>query len=174
MTETAAAPMHAIDSLAEMGPMIVHLTVADAEAAIAFYLDAFGGSELYRNHEAGGGGRIVHSELLIAGARLTLNDEFPEHDIVAPTTLGGTPVTLSLFVADVDAAFARAIAAGGVMISPLGDRFWGARSGSLRDPFGHRWVIATQVRDPAPDEIIRMSQQAPSRLGAAAGIPPLG
>jgi PhnB protein len=158
-----------IETGSELGPLVVQLTVPDAEAAIAFYLRAFGGSELYRNRETAEGGRVAHCELLIAGARITLHEEFPEYGLLAPGSLGGTPVSLNLFVADVDETYARAIAAGGRIIAAPTDRFWGARSGALVDPFGHRWVISTQVSDPSPEEIIRMSNAAPgkTRLSAA-------
>jgi PhnB protein len=154
----------------ELGPLLVQLAVADAEAAIAFYIQAFGGSELYRNRETAAGGRVAHCELLIAGARVTLHDEFPEYGLLAPTSLGGTPISLNLYVANVDETYARAIAAGAEVITPPADHFWGARSGALRDPFGHRWVISTQVQDPSPEDIIRMSNAAPGqvRLSAAA------
>src|SRR5271156_5583841 len=122
----------------ELGPLLVQLTVADAEAAIAFYIRAFGGSELYRNCETAAGGRVAHCELLIAGARVTLHDEFPEYGLLAPTSLGGTPISLNLYVADVDQTYARVIAAGAEVVTPPADHFWGARSGALRDPFGHR------------------------------------
>jgi PhnB protein len=158
--------------IAELGPLVVQLAVADAERAIAFYRDALGASELYRNRETAGGGRIVHSELLVAGARVMLHDEFPEYQLLAPTSLGGTAISLNLYVADVDATYRRAIAAGGEVIAPPSDHFWGARSGSFRDPFGHRWVISTQVEDPSPEDIIRLSRQAPAeqRLSAAGKI----
>lgn len=153
---------------AELGPLVVQLTVSDADAAVAFYVRAFGASELYRNAEAPGGRRVVHCELLVAGARLVVNDEFPDHGLMAPPSLGGAAVTLNLYVSDVDTVYAQAIAAGGRMTAPPADRFWGARSGALIDPFGHRWTIATQVEDLAPDEIIRRSNAAPIevRLGA--------
>jgi len=158
------------DANPELGPLVVQLTVSDAEAAIAFYVRAFGASELYRNAEAAGGRRVVHCELLVVGARIAVNDEFPDHDLVAPTSLGGTPVSLNLYVPDVDAFYARAIAAGGRIAAPPADRFWGARSGALIDPFGHRWTISTQNEDLAPDEIIERSNAAPTevRLGLAA------
>jgi len=159
-----------IEPAAELGPLLVQLTVSDAEAAIAYYIEAFGGSELYRNRETAEGGRVAHCELLVAGARIMLHDEFPEYGLLAPTSLGGTAISLNLYVADVDETYARAIAAGGQIITPPTDHFWGARSGALRDPFGHRWVISTQVNDPSPEEIIRLSNAAPgrTRLSAAA------
>jgi PhnB protein len=159
-----------IEPAAELGPLLVQLTVSDAEAAIAFYIAAFGGSELYRNRETAEGGRVAHCELLIAGARIMLHDEFPEYGLLAPASLGGSPISLNLYVDDVDETYARAIAAGGQIITTPTDHFWGARSGALRDPFGHRWVVSTQVNDPSPEEIIRMSNAAPgrTRLSAAA------
>ena len=159
-----------IERTSELGPLLVQLTVPDAEAAIAFYLEAFGGSELYRNRETADGGRVAHCELLVAGARIMLHDEFPEYGLLAPASLGGTSVSLNLYVADVDETYARAIAAGGEIITSPTDHFWGARSGALHDPFGHRWVISTQIEDPSPDEIIRMSNAIPgtTRLSAAA------
>jgi len=161
-----------VETPPELGPLVVQLAVADALAAIAFYIQAFGASELYRNRETSSGGRMVHCELLVAGARVMLHDEFPEYGLLAPTSLGGTAISLNLFVADVDETFARAIAAGGEIISSPIDRFWGARSGALRDPFGHRWVIATQIEDPSPEDIIRMSNAVPTeiRLSAATKI----
>jgi PhnB protein len=154
----------------ELGPLVVQLAVADADAAIDFYIRAFGASELYRNRETATGGRVVHCELLIAGARVVVHDEFPEYGLLAPPSLGGTAVSLNLYVADVDETYAQAIAAGGQMIVPPTNRFWGARSGALYDPFGHRWVISTQFDDPAPEDIIRLSNEAPTeiRLSAAA------
>jgi PhnB protein len=157
----------------ELGPLVVQLTVPDSAAAVAFYVRAFGASELYRNTEAAGGRRVVHCELLVAGARLQLNDEFPEHGLLAPASLGGTSATFNLWVPDVDATYAQAIAAGGRMLSPPADRFWGARCGALVDPFGHRWNVSTQIEDLAPDEIIRRSNAAPTdvRLGVVARSP---
>jgi len=164
--------MDRIEPFAELGPLVVQLAVADADAAITFYTRALGASELYRNRERADGGRVVHCELLIAGARVVLHDEFPEYGLLAPTSLGGTPVSLNLYVADVDETYARAIAAGGEIVTTPTDHFWGARSGAFRDPFGHRWVISTQVSDPSPEDIIRMSNDAPaeSRLSVAAKI----
>lgn len=158
-----------IESPPELGPLVVQLAVCDAEAAIAFYRRAFDASELYRNRETPDGGRIVHCELLVAGARMMLHDEFPEFGLLAPTSIGGTAISLNLYVPDVDDTYARALEAGAEAIVPPTDRFWGARSGALRDPFGHRWVISTQIDDPSPEEIIRQSIAAPAeaRLSAA-------
>jgi PhnB protein len=154
----------------ELGPLVVQLAVSDAQAAIAFYVRAFEASELYRNTEAPAGGRVAHCELLVAGARVVVQDEFPEYGLLAPTSLGGTAVSLNLYVANVDDMYAHAIAAGGRMIVPPTNRFWGARSGALFDPFGHRWIISTQIDDLAPEDIIRLSNSAPTeiRLSAAA------
>jgi PhnB protein len=159
-----------LDPSSELGPLVVQLAVSDADAAAAFYVRAFGASELYRNTETAAGGRVTHCELLIAGARVVVQDEFPEYGLLAPTSLGGTAVSLNLYVADVDDIYAQAIAAGGAMIVPPTNRFWGARSGALTDPFGHRWIVSTQIDDLAPEDIIRLSNAAPTeiRLSAAA------
>jgi PhnB protein len=157
---------------AELGPLVVQLTVSDAAAAVAFYARAFGASELYRNTEADGGRRVVHCELLVAGARLVVNDEFPDHGLLAPTSLGGTSATLNLYVPEVDAVYAQAIAAGGRMLAPPADRFWGARCGALADPWGHRWTVSTQLEDLAPDEIIRRSKAASTEARLGAGVRP--
>lgn len=158
-----------IETLPELGPLVVQLAVCDARAAIDFYARALGASELYRNYETRAGGRIVHCELLVAGARVMLHDEFPEHGLLAPTSLGGTAISLNLYVPDVDETFARAVAVGAEAIATPIDHFWGARSGALRDPFGHRWVISTQISDPSPEEIVRLSNTVPAevRLSAA-------
>jgi PhnB protein len=152
----------------ELGPLVLQLTVSNATAAVTYYEDVFNANELYRNTELGGT-RIVHCELLIGGVRIVVLDEFPEFGIVSPDALAGTSVSLNLYIDDVDRVFARAIAAGGREISPPQDRFWGARSGSFLDPFGHRWIISTQVDDLSPDEIIARSKDAPlnARLSAS-------
>jgi PhnB protein len=152
----------------ELGPLVVQLTVSDAKAAIAYYRAVFCADELYRNTE-NDRGRVVHCELLIRGARVAVHDEFPEFDLLAPTSLAGASVSLNLYVEDVDLTFGTALEKGGRRIADPQDRFWGARSGSFLDPFGHRWVVTTQVDDPSPEEIIIRSKSAPigERLSAA-------
>jgi uncharacterized glyoxalase superfamily protein PhnB len=133
------------------------LVVADAAAAIEFYRRAFGAHELYRN-PAPDGRSIAHAELLIGAARLFVHDEFPDQGLRSPRSLQGTPVTLHLYVPDVDALFARAVAAGAEVVLPLANQFWGDRYGILVDPFGHRWSFASRVEDLSPDETHQRSK----------------
>jgi uncharacterized glyoxalase superfamily protein PhnB len=128
-----------------------YLICAGAADAIAFYKRAFGAEEMFRL--PGPDGKLVHACLAINGGTVMLSDEFPGYGMVAPTTLGGSPVTIHLMVPDVDAAFARAVEAGATVTMELADQFWGDRYGSLRDPFGHNWSLATHVRDMTPEEI---------------------
>jgi PhnB protein len=127
------------------------LTVPDTDAAVRFYREAFGADELLRNH--GPDGRVMHCELLINGGRLLLHDEFPDNGHRSPQSLGGTSVTLHLYVAGVDASFAAAVAAGAEPLMPPADAFWGDRYAIVRDPFGHRWSLATQHEDLSTAEL---------------------
>jgi PhnB protein len=129
-----------------------HLVVRDAARAIEFYCKAFGASELYRNL-APDGKSIMHAELMLGDSRFLLHDEFPERNLLSPLSYQGTSVTLHLYVADVDAVFARAIEAGAEILMPVEDCFWGDRYGILRDPFGHRWSVATRLKDLSPREL---------------------
>jgi len=106
------------------------------------------------------GERIGHAELRIGGGIVMLADEMPEMGHKSPQTLGGTPVSLLFYVPDVDATFARALAAGGTSQKPLQNQFYGDRSGTLADPFGHVWTVATHVEDVAPDEMDRRMKKA--------------
>lgn len=132
-----------------------HLVVDDANAAIDYYVKAFGATEMGRLN--GPGGKIVHAALIINGAMVMLNDDFPEMSggkSMTPTSLGGSPVTIHLqFTDDVDARFQRALDAGGTVIAPLEDQFWGDRYGVVRDPFGHQWSLAVQVREVSMEEL---------------------
>src|SRR5262249_35095199 len=134
-----------------------HLVVKDAARAIAFYVEALGCVELYRVLGPDGQ-RIWFAELLLGASRFFLNDEFPEQNALAPTSLGGTPVALHVFVADVDAAVARAVRAGMTVEIPIADFFWGERYGLLSDPFGHKWGLAARLEDLTPDEIQRRAR----------------
>ena len=128
-----------------------HLVVRDARAALDHYRDAFGARETSRI--LGPDGRVMFAELSIGDARIFVVDEFPEQRAVSPTTLGGTPVALHLYVADVDAIFARAVSAGMSVEIPVADFFWGERYGSLRDAFGHLWGLASRIEDLSPRQI---------------------
>ena len=128
-----------------------HLVCAGAAAAIEFYKNAFGAEELMRIPAPDG--KLGHAMLRIGDSALMLADEFPQWHSYGPLALNGSPVTLHLAVADVDQAFARALAAGAKVRMPLADMFWGDRYGIVEDPFGHRWSMATHVRDVSPDDM---------------------
>ena len=132
------------------GP-VPYLVVSDGAAAIDFYVKAFGATERFRMPAPDGA--IMHAEIEIGGGRVMLSGEM--QGARSPTSLGGTPVSLFLYVRDVDAAFTRAIGAGAKEKAPIMDMFWGDRWGLLTDPFGHEWQLATHVEDVAPDEVGR-------------------
>ncbi|NJP10619.1 MAG: VOC family protein [Leptolyngbyaceae cyanobacterium RU_5_1] len=132
-----------------------HLTVRNADAAIAFYKQAFGAEEKFRLPTPDGSA-ILHATLKIGASTLFLNDEFPDMGSVAPVAGStGSPVTIHLQVDDADAWLKRAVDAGATVTMPLDNMFWGDRYGTLVDPFGHHWAIATQVEEVAPEELNR-------------------
>jgi len=137
----------------ELPRITPHLVVSDAKAALALYEKALGAKELYRT--VGRDGRVLFSELLLHDSRFFVVDEFPEQGALSPLALGGTPVSLHVYVVDVDAAFARALAAGMTSIVPPANFFWGERYSLLRDPFGHQWALARRTEDLAPEEVQR-------------------
>lgn len=128
-----------------------HVVCKDAIQAIAFYTRAFGAEEIFRLTALNGA--LIHATLRIGNSMLMLADECPPMGAFSPKKLGGTPVTIHLSVDDVDASFARAVAAGATAQMPVTEMFWGARYGVVHDPFGHSWSIATQVRNLSPEEI---------------------
>ena len=136
-----------------------HLVVKGASKAIDFYKRAFGAEEI-RRMPGPDGKSIMHAELKIGNSRLMLVDEFPEMNAHGPESIGGTPVTIHIYVEDADAAFSRAINAGAQVRMPLADMFWGDRYGALSDPFGHSWSIATHKEDLTPEEIQKRMQTA--------------
>ncbi len=129
-----------------------HLVCAGAAAAIDFYKKAFNAVETGRL--PGPDGRLMHALIRIEGSAVMLVDEMPEWGALGPKSLKGSPVTIHLYVADVDAVVARAVAAGAKITMPVADMFWGDRYGIVEDPFGHRWSIATHQRDMTKKEII--------------------
>lgn len=142
----------------------VILTVDDGAKAIDFYKKAFGAREILRLPM---GDRIGHAELQIGDTRIMLNDEFPESDNLSPKSRGGTTVGLIIYTNDVDSAFRKAIDAGGTEKMPVQDQFWGDRMGSLTDPFGHKWSIATHVEDVPPEQFQeRMKASQPKQQQA--------
>lgn len=130
-----------------------YLAVHDGAAAVAFYAEAFGAVE--ESRFTGPDGRIGHAELAIGSLRLFLADEYPEVGAVSPRTLGGSPVALHLEVADVDAVHARAVAAGATSERPPADQPYGARQGSIVDPFGHRWLLSQPSETLSPADLDR-------------------
>ena len=137
-----------------------YLIVHDGAAAMDFYARAFGAVETVRM--AGPDGRIGHAEMRIGKATFMLADEHPDFLAISPTTLKGTPVGLVVYVEGVDAFVAKAITAGAVVERPLKDQFYGDRSATLRDPFGHKWTFATRMEDLSPEEMrSRAEAEAP-------------
>lgn len=140
-----------------------YLRIRGCDAAIAFYAKAFGAQELFRLAEPSG--RIGHAELKIGPATLMLSDEYPENGISGPQTLGGTSFSIHLHVDDVDAVFARAVEAGATVVRPLQNQFYGERSGTVRDPFGHEWLLGGHIEDVTPEEMQRRYTELLTKSG---------
>lgn len=130
-----------------------YLTIKNAADAIEFYKRAFGAIEDMRMTDPRG--RVGHAEIRIGDSKIMLCDEFPEMNMRGPAALGGSPVTIHLYVEDVDALARQAVAAGGQLVRPVEDQFYGDRGAKLIDPFGHVWWIATHKEDVAPEELRR-------------------
>lgn len=141
-----------------------YLIVHDANAAIDFYRQAFAALELFRM--AGAPGKVGHAEIKIGDSILMLADEMPEMGIRSPRTLGGAGVGQLLYVVDCDAVFNRAVTLGAKIERPLQDQFYGDRSGTVLDPFGHKWTIATHTEDLAPEEIARRGAEWAKKASA--------
>jgi uncharacterized glyoxalase superfamily protein PhnB len=135
-----------------------HIVVQGAEAAAAFYGKAFGATEVSRIPTPDG--RLMSVELRLGSSSLHLADEFPEMEVLAPPSIGGTAVVLQIEVEDAEAVFNQAVAAGAEARSPLADTFWGARHGQLTDPFGHRWNVSQQLRHVPHDEVLAAAARA--------------
>jgi PhnB protein len=140
-----------------------YLAVDGAAAAIAFYKAAFGATEVMRMPAPGG--KVGHAEIEIGGSRVMLADEYPDMGFRSPKAYGGTPVGLHLYVADVDAVARQAVAAGAKELRPVKDQFYGDRTGSFEDPFGHIWHIATRKEDLSEGELKRRAAQAMQQQG---------
>ena len=136
-----------------------HLAVRGAADAIEFYKKAFGARELMRANTPGCD-TIMHATLQIGDSQLFLNDECPEMGCLGPQALNGTPAVIHLQVEDADSLFNQAVEAGATVLMPIADQFWGDRYGMLADPFGHRWSIATHVRDVSPEEMAKAAEEA--------------
>jgi PhnB protein len=135
-----------------------YLILDDAARAIDFYQRAFGATELDR-YEAPGG-KIGHAEIKVGDSVIMLADEYPDMGYRSPRAIGGTPVSIMLYLDNVDASFARAVQAGAKVLRPVADQFYGDRVGTLEDPFGHVWTLATHVEDLSHGEIMRRGEAA--------------
>jgi PhnB protein len=138
------------------------LTVRNAVRAIEFYKQAFGAQE--RGVAKGPDGKVMHAELKIGDSVIMLSDEFPEFGTLSPQSVGGSPMGLHIYTENVDAAFDRAVKAGAQVEMPVMDQFWGDRYGKLKDPFGHKWSIATHVKDMSADEMKRSMDDAMAKM----------
>ena len=143
--------------------VIPYLTVGDASAAIEFYSNVLGAKE--RMRMTAPDGKVGHAELEIGRGMVMLSDEFPEMGGKSPATVGGTPVTVMVYVEDVDAVFQRALSAGATQTRPVENQFYGDRSGSFADPFGHQWYVSTHVEDVSEEE---MATRAAAAMGGNA------
>ncbi|MDQ3731107.1 MAG: VOC family protein [Pseudomonadota bacterium] len=134
-----------------------NLVCAGAADAIEFYKKAFDAIEMGRLSDSQG--KLIHASIRIGDSVVMLVDEFPDWGKPGPKSLKGSPVTIHLYVEDVDAIFERAVGAGAKVTMPLEDTFWGDRYGVLEDPFGHHWSVATHIRDMTPEEIQQAAQK---------------
>jgi PhnB protein len=130
-----------------------YLRVHSCAEAIDFYTRAFDAKELFRLTEPSG--RIGHAEIKVGPATIMLSDEYPDRGIRGPRSLGGTTFSIHLHVENVDQAFDQAVAAGAAVVRPLQDQFYGERSGTVRDPFGHEWLLGGHLESVSPDEMQR-------------------
>jgi PhnB protein len=144
--------------------LTAYLAVEDADKAIEFYKDAFGAQEMIRMPTPDG--KVAHCELQIGDSKLMLSDPFPQSSVRPPVERGGTTASIFMYVEDVDASFEQAKKAGAQVVSELEDMFWGDRFGTLSDPFGHVWSIATHTEDLTEEEIAERSKAAMAEMGA--------
>lgn len=140
-----------------------YLIVGDAADALAFYKKAFGAEELMR--VAAPRGKIGHAEIRIGDSVIMLADEYPDMNARGPHAFGGSPVSIHLYVEDVDTVARQAIAAGATVVRPVQDQFYGDRSGSFTDPFGHSWHVATHKEDLTPEELDKRVKAAMAQHG---------
>lgn len=141
-----------------------YLIVNDGARALEFYQQAFGATEAVRMDAPGG--KIMHAEIRIGDSYVMLADECPEMGFRSPQSLGGAAVSLLVYVEDADACFNQAVAAGAKELKPVQNQFYGDRSGTISDPFGHVWTIATHVEDVAPEEMERRVAAMSATAGA--------
>jgi PhnB protein len=139
-----------------------HLTVRDADKALEFYKNALGAEILHVARMPDG--RVMHAGLRIGDSMLMLNEEMPEYGGLSPLSVGGTGVTIHIYTENVDDAFNRAVSAGAKVAMPLMDQFWGDRYGIVTDPFGHKWSVASHVKDLSPEEMQRAQDEAMAKM----------
>lgn len=148
------------DGYHSITPMLI---VKDGLKAIEYYKKVFGaidkGVMMMPDNKS-----VAHAELLIGDSKIMLSDEFPEMKSLSPTTIGGSPVSLYLYVEDVDKTFNLAVTEGGKSLFPVQDRFYGDRHGSIQDPFGHIWSIATHIKDLTKEEMKKAAEEAFSKM----------
>jgi PhnB protein len=150
-----------VDPIPEGYPQVTpYLHVDGANAAIDFYGKVLGAQERFRMD--GPEGTIGHAELQLGDSIIMVSDEFPDRDVRGPKSVGGTPVTISVYVEDVDSVFETALAEGATELRAVENQFYGDRTGQFEDPFGHRWSIATHVEDVPPDEMEKRAAEAMS------------
>ena len=143
-----------------------YMTVRDAERAIEFYKRAFGAVE--KGVARAPDGKVMHAKLRIGDSLFMLADEFPQFGSMSPQSTGGSGIGLHIYVEDVDSAFDRAIGAGAIVEMPVSDMFWGDRYAKLVDPFGHKWSLATHVRDMSPEEIEEAQEELMKQMPKSA------
>ena len=141
-----------------------YLAVDDAARAIEYYLKAFGAKELVRMEAPGG--KVGHAELELGDSRIMLSDPFPQASTRPPKELGGTSASVFMYVEDVDAVVKRAVDAGATVTMEVANQFWGDRFGTITDPFGHVWSIATHVEDVPPVEMVERAKAAMAAMGS--------
>ena len=151
-----------------MNAIIPYLVVPNAVKAMAFYQSAFGAREVMRMPGPGGQG-TMHAEMKFGDSTLMLTDENPQWEMKSPATLGGSPVSLMIYVEDVDQVVKTAIAAGCEMKFPVADMFWGDRMGKLSDPFGYHWSVATHVEDVPEEEMPQRQADWLAQMQAGGG-----
>ena len=151
--------MSPVKPIPENYPRVMPYLVVDGGAdAIEFYTKVLGATERMRMD--GPGGKVGHAELQLGDSVIMLADAFPDMGYGSPKTVGGTPVTISVYVEDVDKTFAAALQAGAKELRAVENAFYGDRTGQFEDPFGHRWSVATHVEDVPPDEMAKRAQEA--------------
>jgi PhnB protein len=138
-----------------------YLVIDGAAEAIRFYTEAFGATEVFRMPM---GDKVAHAEIKIGDSHVMLSDEWPDMDLLGPAKRGGATASLMIYLADVDTAFKRALDAGASQERAVEDQFWGDRMGTVVDPFGHRWTLATHIEDVPEDEMQRRMDAMSSEM----------